>query len=155
MTALHLLAIKNDYEMMSRFLKTKDLWSKAKLELGLKDVLGRNPCDIAIELGHQQMLELLMKHGAHPSHVGLQLQGALSKKAGYTQVHRPKPNVQSWSMLDCIEQNNIDRFQSSILLGENVNQMDGKGRSALHLAVIYERETIMMTLLKQSAAVNS
>ena len=70
-------------------------------------------------------------------------------------MHRPKPNVQSWSMLDCIEQNNIDRFQSSILLGENVNQMDGKGRSALHLAVIYERETIMMTLLKQSAAVNS
>jgi len=52
MTALHLLAIKNDYEMMSRFLKTKDLWSKAKLELGLKDVLGRNSCDVAIELGH-------------------------------------------------------------------------------------------------------
>lgn len=58
-------------------------------------------------------------------------------------------------MLDCIEQNNIDRFQSSILLGENVNQKDGTGRSALHLAVIHERETIMMTLLKQSAAVNS
>lgn len=52
MTVLHLLAIKNDFEMMSKFLKTKDVWSKAKLELGLKDVQGRNACDIAIELGH-------------------------------------------------------------------------------------------------------
>jgi len=52
MTTLHLLAIKNDFEMMSKFLASKDLWSKNKLELGLKDLLGRNPCDIAIELGH-------------------------------------------------------------------------------------------------------
>lgn len=52
MTTLHMLAVKNDYEMMSKFLSLKDSWSIGKLETGLKDIIGRNPCDVAIELGH-------------------------------------------------------------------------------------------------------
>ncbi len=52
MTTLHMLVIKNDYEMMSKFLALKDSWSISKLETGLKDILGRNACDVAIELGH-------------------------------------------------------------------------------------------------------
>ena len=52
MTTLHMLVVKNDYEMMSKFLALKDSWSVGKLETGLKDTLGRNACDIAIELGH-------------------------------------------------------------------------------------------------------
>ena len=52
MTTLHMLVVKNDYEMMSKFLALKDSWSVGKLETGLKDILGRNACDIAIELGH-------------------------------------------------------------------------------------------------------
>jgi len=52
MTTLHMLVMKNDYEMMSKFLALRDSWSISKLETGLKDLLGRNACDIAIELGH-------------------------------------------------------------------------------------------------------
>ena len=52
MTALHLLAIKNDYEMMNKFLESAHKWKLGRLELGLQDLKARNPCDIAIELGH-------------------------------------------------------------------------------------------------------
>jgi len=44
--------MKNDFEMMSKYLQSKDLWS-TKLELGLKDLIDRNACDISIEMGHQ------------------------------------------------------------------------------------------------------
>lgn len=82
-----MLVIKNDYEMMSKFLALKDSWSVGKLETGLKDILGRNACDIAIELGHQQMLDLLIKAGAYPSHVGLSKKSP-DKKAAYTVVNK-------------------------------------------------------------------
>jgi len=42
----------NDYQLMNRFLEFKSLWKAAPLELGLKDIMGRNPCDVAIEMGH-------------------------------------------------------------------------------------------------------
>ena len=97
MTTLHMLVLKNDYEMMSRFLSLKDSWSIGKLETGLKDMLGRNACDIAIELGHQQMLDLLTKAGAYPSHVGLREKKA-DTKAAYTVLnknHRQKGPLES------------------------------------------------------------
>ena len=76
-----MLVLKNDYEMMSKFLGLKDSWSIGKLETGLKDILGRNGCDLAIELGHQQMLDLLTKAGAYPSHFGLSEKRADTKAA--------------------------------------------------------------------------
>ena len=51
MTTLHMLAIKNDYELMSKFLQSKTKWMYS-IEVGMKDLLGRNACDLAIELGH-------------------------------------------------------------------------------------------------------
>lgn len=51
MTTLHLLVMKNDYEMMSKFMKTRLEW-QCNIETGLKDAFGRNACDLAIELGH-------------------------------------------------------------------------------------------------------
>ena len=67
MTALHLLTIQNDYKMMNQFLNFKNSWVSGPLEIGLKDGEGRNPCDLAIEMGHQQMLDLLQNHGGAPS----------------------------------------------------------------------------------------
>lgn len=122
MTALHMLVIKNDYEMMSKFLALKDSWSVGKLETGLKDILGRNACDIAIELGHQQMLDLLIKAGAYPSHVGLSKKSP-DKKAAYTVVNKnlkSKGPIESF-LFESILQNNLDRFQRGVLMGENVN----------------------------------
>lgn len=58
MTPLHILVVMNDYNMMSKLLESKSQW-KEPVELNLKDSRGRNPCDVAIEMGHQQMLDLL------------------------------------------------------------------------------------------------
>ena len=53
MTALHLLVIQNDYKLMNQFLEFKHNWTVGTLEMMLKDYNGRNPCDLAIEMGHQ------------------------------------------------------------------------------------------------------
>jgi len=136
MTTLHMLVVKNDYEMMSKFLALKDSWSNSKLETGLKDILGRNACDVAIELGHQQMLDLLTKAGAYPSHIGLSEKRADSK-AAYTTVNKnPRIKGPTESLLmESIIQNNLDRFQRGVLMGENINQRDSENRTPLHLSM--------------------
>ena len=89
MTTLHMLAIQNDYEMMSKFLQSKTKWSYL-LEVGIKDLLGRNACDLAVELGHQQMLNLLQKYDGFPSVVKLQ-EIKPNSKASYVNIQKAKP----------------------------------------------------------------
>ena len=111
-TTLHLLVIANDFTMMSRFLNLKSLWKVASLELGLKDIQGRNACDVAIEMGHQQMFELLKKHGAHPSTsvVGGLEQTPLDSRAAYALQNLPviENRLTGSMLLDAIYQNNHD-----------------------------------------------
>ena len=52
MTPLHMLVMQNDYKLMNQFLEFKHNWTTATLEMMLKDGKGRNPCDLAIEIGH-------------------------------------------------------------------------------------------------------
>ena len=82
MTTLHMLAIQNDYELMSKFLQSKTKWMYP-IEVGMKDLLGRNACDLAIELGHQQMLNLLQRYDGFPSVVK---EIKLNSKASYINV---------------------------------------------------------------------
>jgi len=46
-----MLAIKNDYELMSKFLQLKTKWMYP-IKVGMKDLLDLNACDLAIELDH-------------------------------------------------------------------------------------------------------
>ena len=97
MTALHLLVIQNDYKLMNQFLEFKHNWTAGTLEMMLKDFNGRNPCDLAIEMGHQQMLDLLQKHGGAPSYSRDVLPGEVRdprQKAAYVELNKkrePRP----------------------------------------------------------------
>ena len=102
------------------------------------------------------MLDLLTKAGAYPSHVGLSKKSP-DMKAAYTVVNktsRQKGPIESF-LFESILQNNLDRFQRGVLMGENVNQRDSENRTPLHLCILNLRETPMMILLKQSASVNA
>ena len=41
----------DDYELMARFLEFGECWRMGPLVLGLKEAMGRNACDLAIEMG--------------------------------------------------------------------------------------------------------
>jgi len=41
----------DDYEMMRKYLEFGEYWRMGPLLLGLKEAMGRNACDLAIEMG--------------------------------------------------------------------------------------------------------
>jgi hypothetical protein len=85
--------------------------------LFFKDNLERNACDLAIEMGHQQMLDLLQKHGAEPS---FKLVRDLTQKSGYIELNRSRIKhseasllIPKWSehnLIDSVKNNDIDKF---------------------------------------------
>lgn len=68
-TALHLAVEGNDFDAVKSIV---DYQGDPKRELGLKDGKGKNPLDLAMELGFTNINDLLQRSGAHPSSMALQ-----------------------------------------------------------------------------------
>ena len=70
-SSLHFLVQRNDYELARIFLhnEERELLNDDVLgrnyDFRSKDSYGRNPCDLAIELGHKQILELYQRYGGY------------------------------------------------------------------------------------------
>ena len=56
--------------------------------------------------------------------------------------------------MQAIRSNNIDKFQRGILMGEDVNCRNEMRQTPLHLCCEFQRETLLMILLKQQAFPN-
>lgn len=63
-TVLHFAVRNNDYDLMKTILEYP---GSKHVEVGLKDVYGKSPIDLAQELKYSKMFDLLQKYGAHPS----------------------------------------------------------------------------------------
>lgn len=119
------------------------------------------------------MLDLLQKHGGHPTYhraTHPDDHRNTNEKAYYVEVNKTRHreytnaikadqnivNKGFQDLIDSIKNNNVDKFQKAILLGEDVNQREGQTqRTPLHYACLYLRETLFMILLKQKAHLNA
>jgi|LauGreDrversion4_2_1035121.scaffolds.fasta_scaffold112447_1 ankyrin repeat protein len=68
-TALHFAVEINDYDAVKLLL---DYGGEPKRELGLKDSKGRNPMDLAVELGFTNIKDLFSRYGGFESYLALQ-----------------------------------------------------------------------------------
>lgn len=80
------------------------------------------------------MLDILTKSGAYPSHVGLREKRS-DTKAAYTVLNKTRKGPIESFLFESILENNLDRFQRGVLMGENLNQRDSDNRTPLHLCI--------------------
>lgn len=59
---MHLAVEGNEYEALKMILEYP---GEPKVEVGLKDALGRNPMDLASDLSYTNLKELLRINGCH------------------------------------------------------------------------------------------
>lgn len=67
-TAMHFAVELNDYDTLKLLLEYP---GDPKREVGLKDAQGKNPLDLATDLGFKNLEELLERNGGHHSSVAL------------------------------------------------------------------------------------
>jgi hypothetical protein len=61
-----MIVLSNDYELLKIFLQRQQGQANIKnLDFQAQDVHGRNPQDLALELGYQKILQLLERYGGY------------------------------------------------------------------------------------------